>query len=146
MRALAVSSGGVGTDAPPTPTWRCGHERTEANTANRTPSQPGGRCRTCYRAAQKRYGRSEKGRARGARYIHSDRGRAVVKRYSHSEKGRATVKRYRHSEKGRARAKRYNQTPERLKANRDRKKVRGENARRNEILTLAGIISRGGTT
>lgn len=66
--------------------WKkCGHPRTSENTAQIKPStQPKGSCKLCHLAAQKKYDRSDKGRARN---------RNCVARYSVTAKGVFTAAR-----------------------------------------------------
>ena len=65
--------------------WRCGHEKTKANTTGRGRTHTG-QCRTCARAAWRRYQKSPRGRARnrraGAKYWKSPKGKATRRRYN----------------------------------------------------------------
>ncbi|MEX2222657.1 MAG: endonuclease domain-containing protein [Candidatus Rokuibacteriota bacterium] len=70
--------------------WRkCGHERTIENTCGVSAARPGGTCRLCANAAQARYRRTEKDRAKRARYLRTEKRRAARKRYDTGERGRA---------------------------------------------------------
>jgi len=53
-----------------------------------------------YRASQRKYWQSEKGKETLRRYIDSEKGKASLKRYKQSEKGKAADLRYRLSNKG----------------------------------------------
>ena len=52
--------------------------------------------------AQRRYNKSDKGKAAHKKHLETDKGKETVKRYAQSDKGRLSKEKYRHSEKGKA--------------------------------------------
>ena len=80
-------------------TWKkCGHERTVENTCGVSIRSPKGRCRDCQRALDRRYSKTEKGRASTRRRAAAQTasGYSAAKKVRAQAEGRLSEKRRRH--------------------------------------------------
>lgn len=92
---------------------------------NRSKDGLNSQCKTCRKAAARRYRQSAKGKATAAAYRASEHGQEVIartkRRYCKSQKNKDAQARYRHSRKGQAQRRRANlkelaEHPEQVKA------------------------------